>query len=100
MDTCAETAIVDYCSLFDDQGKQTSVFHFRLQQTNGSLPFPFPGFAANKRQLPFSLGPFSVCKIPETWRHGHGDIDMKTWRHGHGDKMKLIREGQAIFLNP
>jgi hypothetical protein len=27
----AETTIVDYRLLFADQGKQTSVFHFRLQ---------------------------------------------------------------------
>jgi hypothetical protein len=26
--------------LFADQGKQTSVFHFCCQETNGSLPFP------------------------------------------------------------
>jgi hypothetical protein len=37
----AETAIVNYCSSFVDQEKQTSVFRFRLQQTNGSLPFLF-----------------------------------------------------------
>jgi hypothetical protein len=42
MVTFAETAIVDYCLLFADQGKQTSFFRFRLQQTKGSLPFPFP----------------------------------------------------------
>jgi hypothetical protein len=35
----AETAIVDYRLSFADQGKQTSVFRFRLLQTNGSLPF-------------------------------------------------------------
>jgi hypothetical protein len=39
MDTFAETAIVDYRLSFADQGKQTSVFLFYLQQTNGSLPF-------------------------------------------------------------
>jgi hypothetical protein len=37
----AETAIVDNCLSFAVQGQQTSVFHFRLQQTKGSLPFPF-----------------------------------------------------------
>jgi hypothetical protein len=37
----AETAVVDYRFSFADQGKQTSVFRFRLQQTNASLPFPF-----------------------------------------------------------
>ncbi len=63
-----------------------------MQQTNGRGRFP--------------LVPFSVCRIPETWRHGEiemetwkqEDIDIKdgnmetrkngeieTWRHGHGD---------------
>jgi hypothetical protein len=37
----AETAIADYRLSSADQGEQTSVFHFRLQQTNGSLPFQF-----------------------------------------------------------
>jgi hypothetical protein len=50
MGTFAETAIVDYRLLFANQVKQTSVFHFRLQQTNGSLLFPF---SANKRKQPF-----------------------------------------------
>jgi hypothetical protein len=39
--TFAETAIADYHLSFAHQGKQMSVFHFRLQQKNGSLPFPF-----------------------------------------------------------
>jgi hypothetical protein len=41
MGTFVETAIVNYPLSFANQGKQTSVFHFRLQQTNGNLPFPF-----------------------------------------------------------
>jgi hypothetical protein len=41
MGTFAEKAIVDYYLSFADKGKQISVFRFRLQQTNGSLPFPF-----------------------------------------------------------
>jgi hypothetical protein len=41
VDKFAETAIVDYYFPFADQGKQTSVFSNCLQQTNGSLPFPF-----------------------------------------------------------
>jgi hypothetical protein len=41
MGTFAEEAIVDYCSLFAYQGKQTSVSRFRLQHMKGSLPFPF-----------------------------------------------------------
>jgi hypothetical protein len=36
-----KTIIIDYRLSFVYQGKQNSVFHFRLQQTNGSLPFPF-----------------------------------------------------------
>jgi hypothetical protein len=50
----AETAIVDYHLSFADQGKQTSVFCFLLQQTDGSLHFCFP-FAENKSKLPFSV---------------------------------------------
>jgi hypothetical protein len=33
-----ETAIVDHTLSFEDQGKQTSLFNFGLQQTNGGLP--------------------------------------------------------------
>jgi hypothetical protein len=43
MGTFAETTIVSYRLSFADQGKQTSVFRFRLQQTNGSLLFLFSG---------------------------------------------------------
>jgi hypothetical protein len=41
MGTFADTANVDYRLLLADQGKQTFVFRFLLQTTNGSLPFPF-----------------------------------------------------------
>jgi hypothetical protein len=41
MGTFAVTAIIDYCLSFADQGKQTSIFHFRLQQTNRRFPFQF-----------------------------------------------------------
>jgi hypothetical protein len=73
MSTFAETAIVNYRLSFAEQVKQMSIFCFRLLQTNGSLPFPF---AENKQKLSFSLVPFSVCGIPETWRHG--DMGMET----------------------
>jgi hypothetical protein len=62
----ADTAIVDYRLYFANYGKRTSVFRFCLQQTYGSLPFPF---AENKRKLPFSdsyrfpLVQFSVSSI-------------------------------------
>jgi hypothetical protein len=39
MGTFDEIAIDDYRLLFTGQGKQTSVFRFCLQQTNGSLQF-------------------------------------------------------------
>jgi hypothetical protein len=41
IDGFAETAIVDYRLSFADQGKQTSIFLYRLQQTIESFPFPF-----------------------------------------------------------
>jgi hypothetical protein len=39
----------------------------RLQQTYENFYFPF--------------GPFSVCEIPKTWKHG--DMKMETWKHGN-----------------
>jgi hypothetical protein len=85
MVTFAETANADYHSSFADQGKQTSIFPFRLQQTNGSLPFRFPS-AENKQKLSFSVS--SVSVIPEhrememeMWKHR--DKDTETWKHGH-----------------
>jgi hypothetical protein len=39
--TLAETAIIDYRLWFADQGRQTSGFHFHLQQTNRRSLFPF-----------------------------------------------------------
>jgi hypothetical protein len=84
----AETAIVDYHFSFADQGKQTSVFHFRLQQTN--LKFAISVFFLQKpnRCCRFPLAPVSICEIPETLRcekHGYGDI-----------KRKAKNESQAI----
>jgi hypothetical protein len=55
--TFAETATVDYRLSFADKRKQTSVFPFRLQQTNRSLPFPFS--VCNNGSCRFSLVPFS-----------------------------------------
>jgi hypothetical protein len=51
--TFAETAIIDYRLLFADQGKQTSTF--RLQQPNGSLPFPF-SICSKQTEIAISLG--------------------------------------------
>jgi hypothetical protein len=51
----AGTATVDYRFLFADQGKQTSVFRFRVKQTDGSLPFPFLGLQQTNENCRFSL---------------------------------------------
>jgi hypothetical protein len=58
----AETAIVGYRLSFADQGKQTSVFHFLLQQTNRSLPFPLSVYIKQIEIAIFHLFHFSrVC---------------------------------------
>jgi hypothetical protein len=54
MGTFAETVIVDYHLSCADQGKQTTIYRFHLQQTNGSLPFHFR-FEAKKCKWLFSV---------------------------------------------
>jgi hypothetical protein len=57
----AKRANVDYRLFFANQGKQTSVF--RLQKTNGSLPYPFSAgfvFRIYEAQAIF-FNPFTVC---------------------------------------
>jgi hypothetical protein len=61
MGTFAETAIVDYRLLFADQGKQTFVFRFHLQQTKGSLPFPF-SICSKQREVCHFRFPFAANK--------------------------------------
>jgi uncharacterized protein HemY len=68
----------------------------RLPTKETNFRFPFP-FAANKRKVAvavFLLVPFSVYRIPETWRHikpwrhgdmRHRDMEMETWKHGDID---------------
>jgi hypothetical protein len=91
MGTFAETAIVFYRLVSSDQGKQMSVFHFCLQQTNGCLPFLFSICKKPNGSCHLLLVPTSLWGILETWRHGDMEIetgkhgDMETWRHGHGD---------------
>jgi hypothetical protein len=54
MGTFAETAIVNFRLSFADQGKQTSVFCFRLQQTSGTnLPFSFSVFSKQTKVAVF-----------------------------------------------
>jgi hypothetical protein len=56
MGTFADTANVDYLLSFADEGKQTSLFRFGVQQTIKSLPFPFS--ASSKQAKVYRL---SVC---------------------------------------
>jgi hypothetical protein len=67
MGTFAETAIVDYRLSFAEQGKKTSVFRFYLQQTNGSLSFPF--FVCRK-QKEIAVIRLRNSGNMETWKHG------------------------------
>jgi hypothetical protein len=51
----AETANVDYCLLFADQGKQTYVSRYPFAENKWKFAiFRFP-FAENKRKQPFSV---------------------------------------------
>jgi hypothetical protein len=79
MGTFAETVIEDYRSSFADQGKQTSVFHFRMQQTNRSLLYLFsvcskPTEVATFHKFHFPFAEFRMSsmrqRIMEKWRHG------------------------------
>jgi hypothetical protein len=60
MVTFAETAIVNYRLLFADQGKQTSIFRFHVQQTNGSSLFLFSILNQTNKNCRFPLASFSV----------------------------------------
>jgi hypothetical protein len=74
MGTFAETAIVDYHLSFADQGKQTFIFGFHLQQTNINCRFPLVSFSIyiyaailngkwkTKAQTIF-LDPFTICSL-------------------------------------
>jgi hypothetical protein len=83
MGTLAETAIIDYRLFFANQGKQTSDFRFRLQQTEESLPFQCFICSMQTEVAIFPLASVFVSGISKIWRHGHGDID--TWRLRHGN---------------
>jgi hypothetical protein len=47
---------------FANQGKQSSVFYFRLQKTNGSLPFPF-SICSKQRNFPFPSVQYTVYTV-------------------------------------
>jgi hypothetical protein len=72
MGSLAEAAIVNYRLSFADQGKQTSIFRFRLQQQKEVCCFCFP-FSSNKRKFLFSVS--SVFRLRNS-----GKMEMETWR--------------------
>jgi hypothetical protein len=63
MDSFAETVIVVYRLSFADQGIQTSVF--RLQQTDGSMPFPL---SVCSKQTEVAVFRLRNSRNMETWR--------------------------------
>jgi hypothetical protein len=79
MGTFAETAIINYCLSFADQGKQTSFFPFLFTANKGKFAVSIFHLKRTKGSCQFLLLPFYVCGISETWRHGDGE--METWRH-------------------
>jgi hypothetical protein len=80
MGTFAETAIVNYRLSFTNQGKQTSLFRFSLQQTNGRLPLLFSVCRKQKEVA------FSVSSVFRFWNSGNVETwNMGTWSHGDGD---------------
>jgi hypothetical protein len=60
MGTFAETGNVDYHLSFADQGKETSVFQFRLQQTSKNFPFSVFCLQQTYGTCCFPLVPFSL----------------------------------------
>jgi hypothetical protein len=68
MGTFAETAIVDNRISFADQGKQTFVFRFHLQQTNRSMSFSLCVCSKHTKISIFRLVRFPFAKFP---KHGN-----------------------------
>jgi hypothetical protein len=93
MGTFAETAIVDYRSSFANEGKQTSVFYFRLQQQTEVCQCCLP-LGANKWKLPFSVSSvfcihmLRICCL------------FNMYIYATVSNRKRITKAQAIFLNP
>jgi hypothetical protein len=83
MGTFAETAIVDYTISFADQGKKNICFQFPSAANKWKFAISVFLLLKTNGSCHFLLFPFSVCGIPETWRHGHGDMEAWRWRHGN-----------------
>jgi hypothetical protein len=74
MGTFAETAIVNHRSSF---AKRTKVFRFCLQQTNGSLLFPF--FCSKQTEVAV----FRSFRFPfaEFRKHGNMETSIRKQKH-------------------
>ncbi len=70
MGTFAEAAIIDNRLSFPDQGNKCPFSVSACSQKTEVCRFSF-SFAV----------PFSVCRIPVMWRHGHGDMEMEILKH-------------------
>ncbi len=95
-----------YCLLTKENKRPFSVSICSKQKTNVRFLFPF---AANKRKFAVSyfrlhktnrsfrlpLVLFSICGIPETWSHGHGDMDTRR----HGDKETRRQGNREACIN-
>ncbi len=98
MGTFAETAIVNYCWSFVDQGRQTSILCFRLRQTNGTLLFLF---SVCSKQTEVAICcyfriPLAISRNMETWswRHGHWGIGIETWTWRNGNLKNQMKNGK------
>jgi hypothetical protein len=104
MGTFSKTAIIVLFITY--RLRKTKVHYcFRLQQTNGSLPFLFSVFRKQTKvavlcKFRFPFAEFRKCGDMDmetwTWRHGHGDMDMETWRMEtcrHGDIKRKTEKG-------
>jgi hypothetical protein len=89
MGTFAETAIVKSITVDPLPTKENKrpFLCFRVQLTNGILPFPFSICGIQREIAVFNFSISSVFRLQDSgnmetwaWRHGHGD--METWRHG------------------
>jgi hypothetical protein len=87
----AETATVDHLLSFADLWKQSSVFRFPLQQTNGSLPFPFSVCSKQTEVVIFLVSVFCIYIYgKQNYIYISCCFKQKTKK----------RPPQAIFLNP
>jgi hypothetical protein len=87
MDMFAETLILlmphaIYC--FPNK-ENKGLFSFRFAANKQKFAITYIGLQNTNGRCCFPFVLFSISRIPETWRHGHGDIETWRWRHEDGD---------------